>query len=88
MRPEAAGAEAAGAHREPARVPKPNIDPGRLPPDAAAANGGYPEPTRTTPLQPVVPPEAAFAHGWMPLASTGVNDFLRQHPDLRRTRAC
>ncbi len=31
-------------------------------------------------LQPVVPPEAAYAHGWMPLASTGVNDFLRSHP--------
>jgi subtilisin family serine protease len=57
-------------------LPRPNIDPGRLPPPTAAA----PEPDPYDTLQPVVPAEAAFAHGWMPLASTGVNDFLRLHP--------
>ena len=39
-----------------------------------------PEPDPYDTLQPVVPPDAAFAHGWMPLASTGVNDFPRSHP--------
>ncbi|HWN19806.1 MAG TPA: S8 family serine peptidase [Gemmatimonadales bacterium] len=58
-------------------LPKPNIDPGRLPPKPTAA---MPEPDPYDTLQPVVPPDAAFAHGWMPLASTGVNDFLKAHP--------
>ena len=31
-------------------------------------------------VQRVAPPEAAYAHGWMPLASTGVDRFLRAHP--------
>src|SRR5688500_4129843 len=60
-------------------LPKPNIDPGRLPrepsPTAVA-----PAPDPYDSLQPVVPPDAAFAHGFMPLASTGVHDFLKQHP--------
>jgi subtilisin family serine protease len=29
----------------------------------------------------VAPPDAAYAHGWMPLASTGVDRFLRAHPE-------
>ena len=62
-------------------LPKPNIDRGRPPterrvPPAAVA----PEPDPYDSLQPVVPPHAAYGHGWMPLASTGVNDFLRSHP--------
>jgi tripeptidyl-peptidase-2 len=60
-------------------LPKPNIDPGRLPPKQPPA-AVAPEPDPYDSLQPVVPPDAAFAHGWMPLASTGVNDFLKQHP--------
>ncbi len=60
-------------------LPKPNIDPGRLPPKPPAS-AVAPEPDPYDSLQPVVPPDAAFAHGWMPLASTGVNDFLKQHP--------
>lgn len=60
-------------------LPKPNIDPGRLPPKPAPS-AVVPEPDPYDSLQPVVPPDAAFAHGWMPLASTGVNDFLKQHP--------
>lgn len=63
-------------------LPKPNIDPGRLPskekPERPSAAAPEPDPYDT--LQPVVPPDAAYAHGWMPLASTGVNDFLQSHP--------
>lgn len=62
-------------------LPKPNIDPGRipaekiqLPPPSAA------EPTLYDTLQPVAPPEVAYARGWMGLASTGVDEFLKLHP--------
>jgi len=63
-------------------LPKPNIDPGRLPPKDGRVppSAVVPEPDPYDTLQPVVPPDAAYAHGWMPLASTGVNDFLRSHP--------
>jgi subtilisin family serine protease len=63
-------------------LPKPNVDPGRVPP----AEIKVPPPAKETEqasedtLQPVVPPEAAYSHGWMPLASTGVERFLQQHP--------
>jgi tripeptidyl-peptidase II len=57
-------------------LPKPNIDPGRKPP--VASQPAPPEPEDT--LRPVVPADAAYAHGWMPLASTGVDQFLRSHP--------
>ncbi len=60
-------------------LPKPNIDPGRLPSRSEPA-GGVPGRDPYDTLQPVAPPEAAHAHGWMPLASTGVNEFLRLHP--------
>lgn len=56
-------------------LPKPNIDPGRLPKPAAK-----PEPDPYDSLQPVAPAEVAFAHGFMPLASTGVDELLRLHP--------
>ncbi|HEX5003939.1 MAG TPA: S8 family serine peptidase [Gemmatimonadales bacterium] len=56
--------------------PKPNVDPGRtsvpvvsLPKDSAAAPSG-----------PLAPADAAYARGWMPLAATGVTDFLAVHP--------
>ena len=29
----------------------------------------------------VAPPDVAYAHGWMPLASTGVDRFLKAHPE-------
>ena len=63
-------------------LPKPNIDPGRLPPknERLPPSAALPEPDPYDTLQPVAPPDAAFAHGWMPLASTGVNDFLQSHP--------
>ncbi|HEY8256806.1 MAG TPA: S8 family serine peptidase [Gemmatimonadales bacterium] len=65
----------------PPSPPKPNIDPGarnpraaKLPPDAIA-------PPPEDSVRRVAPPQVAFAHGWMPLASTGVDRFLRAHPD-------
>src|SRR5512145_326454 len=57
-------------------LPKPNIDPGRVP----AERVQLPAPSPYDTLQPVVPPETAYGHGWMPLASTGVDEFLEQHP--------
>ena len=61
-------------------LPKPNIDPGRMPPAGKEPAAAAPEPTPEDTLQPMVPPEAAYAHGWMPLSSTGVDQFLRAHP--------
>jgi tripeptidyl-peptidase II len=57
-------------------LPKPNIDPARMPPVAAQPTAPEPEDT----LRPMVPADAAYAHGWMPVASTGVDQFLRAHP--------
>jgi subtilisin family serine protease len=57
-------------------LPKPNIDPGRKPP--VVAEPGTPEPEDA--LRPMVPADAAYARGWMPLASTGVDQFVRAHP--------
>jgi tripeptidyl-peptidase-2 len=59
-------------------VPKPNIDPGRLPPAGKEPTANAPESEDT--LRPMVPAEAAYARGWMPLSSTGVDQFLRAHP--------
>jgi tripeptidyl-peptidase II len=56
-------------------LPKPNIDPGRKP---VTAEPSVSEPEDT--LRPMVPADAAYAHGWMPLASTGVDQFVRAHP--------
>lgn len=51
-----------------ARPPAPRA--GTAPPDATAATGP----------EPVVAPPLAYASGLMPLAATGVTDFLRAHP--------
>ena len=56
-------------------LPKPNIDPARKPPVAAEPSAPEPEDT----LRPMVPADAAYAHGWMPLSSTGVDQFVRAH---------
>jgi subtilisin family serine protease len=59
-------------------APRPRADsvvakaPPAAPPAAAAPV--------TDSVQRVAAPEAAYAHGWMPLASTGVDRFLRAHP--------
>jgi len=68
----------APARKEPEpAIPKPNIDPGRVNRPQAA----LPAPTPPADsVQRLVPPQAAYAHGWMPLASTGVDRFLRAHP--------
>jgi tripeptidyl-peptidase II len=64
-------------------LPKPNVDPGRVPAEKIKVPppAKEPEPEEAR-LQPMVPPEAAYSHGWMPLASTGVEKFLVQHPTL------
>lgn len=63
-----------------APLPKPNIDPGRIPPSTVQVPPPGKEPEPEEALRPMVPPEAAYAHGWMPLGSTGVEKFLRLHP--------
>jgi tripeptidyl-peptidase II len=68
----------APARKEPEpAIPKPNIDPGRVNRPQAA----LPPPTpQEDTVQRVVPPQAAYVHGWMALASTGVDRFLHAHP--------
>ena len=61
-------------------LPKPNIDPGRISTTTPDTPPPGQEPETADTLRPMVPPEAAYAHGWMPLASTGVEKFLLQHP--------
>ena len=42
-----------------------------------------PAPAPVEPVEPVermAPPQVAHAHGWMPLASTGADGFVRAHP--------
>src|SRR6267142_6047461 len=56
--------------------PKPIIDQSRTP----VKGTRVPETESEDSLRPMVPPEAAYTHGWMPLASTGVDKFLRLHP--------
>ncbi|HJS47382.1 MAG TPA: S8 family serine peptidase [Gemmatimonadales bacterium] len=55
---------------------RPSVDPGRFPADPGTGAAAAPAPA---PL-PVAPPDAAFAAGWMPLASTGADRFLRAWP--------
>ncbi|MGH7507968.1 MAG: S8 family serine peptidase [Gemmatimonadales bacterium] len=65
-------------------LPEPNIDPGRVTPEKIRVPTSAVDPDSGSDpydtLRPLVPPEAAFAHGWMPLGSTGVDRFLRLHP--------
>ena len=60
---------------EPA-IPEPNIDPGRVDPPRVVV----PEPEAA--VERIVPPETALVRGWMALASTGTDRFLREHPTL------
>ncbi len=41
-----------------------------------------PAPAESDSVRRVAPPQVAYAHGWMPLASTGIDRFLRAHPDF------
>jgi hypothetical protein len=61
-------------------LPKPNVDPGRIDEEIEVPPPGKAETHPEDTLAPMVAPEAAYSHGWMPLASTGVEHFLRQHP--------
>src|SRR5262249_38761299 len=76
----------APARHEPSPPPpKPNIDPGARTPPTAEVPPSAVTPASPTPeedsVRRVAPPQVAYAHGWMPLASTGVDRFLRANPD-------
>ena len=66
------------------------------PPPAAAPGASTAKGPATTPTPPAVddsakrvaPPDQAYAHGWMPLASTGVDRFLRSHPEYDGRGVC
>ncbi|MEP6688990.1 MAG: S8 family serine peptidase, partial [Gemmatimonadales bacterium] len=45
------------------------------------ASAGAPSAPSTDSVRRVAPPDMAYAHGWMPLASTGVDRFLRAQPE-------
>ena len=55
--------------------PAPNVDPGRMDQPAVTV------PATPPPTIPLAPADAAYAKGWMPLAATGVPDFLALHPE-------
>lgn len=65
----AAGCAKAAA---PVPTPKPNVDPGRIPPPPVET----PPPAK----EPVLPPSEAFRRGLMPLASTNAWAFRQAHP--------
>jgi subtilisin family serine protease len=60
------------------KPPKPIVDQSRAP----SPGGKVPAPEEADTLRPMVPAEAAYTHGWMPIASTGVDKFVRLHPTL------
>ena len=73
----------APSRHETSPVPQPNIDPGArnppevtIPPEALA-----PAPAQNDSIHRVAPPEVAYSRGWMPLAATGVDRFLKAHTD-------
>jgi subtilisin family serine protease len=73
----------APTHREAAApAPRPSVDSASTGRSAAVAAKPTPAPAPAPDsVRRMAPPPAAFAHGWMPLASTGVDRFLRAHPD-------
>jgi subtilisin family serine protease len=52
----------------------PRIDP------AATSRPPVRVPALEEKVERMAPPEVAYAHGWMPLASTGADRFVREHP--------
>ncbi|HEU4525890.1 MAG TPA: S8 family serine peptidase, partial [Gemmatimonadales bacterium] len=52
----------------------------QTPATPAAASPPAPEPPPEEPVDRIAPPEVAYAHGWMPVASTGADDFVGEHP--------
>ncbi|MGN6392171.1 MAG: S8 family serine peptidase [Gemmatimonadales bacterium] len=63
----------APAHAAPAPRAEPPVA-SRTPPPAKAA-------PPADSVRRMAPPDMAYTHGWMPLASTGVDRFLRAHPE-------
>jgi subtilisin family serine protease len=59
---------------KPPAPPVPRIDP------APAARPPVRVPRPVEKVERIAPPEVAYAHGWMPLASTGADRFVREHP--------
>src|SRR5918995_5794060 len=57
----------------------PSHPPPAVPPDASAAQPVKPPPPEEA-VERFAPPAVAYAHGWMPLASTGADRFVREHP--------
>ncbi len=50
-------------------------------PSASPAAPAKPPAPADDSMHHVAPPDMAYAHGWMPLASTGVDRFLKAHPE-------
>ena len=84
--------------RSPPQVGRPCPRPTSIPrrPRRGAGDASRPRATGPAPEQPaaartvrrVAPPEVAYAHGWMPLASTGVDRFLRAAARATTAAAC
>ncbi len=48
--------------------------------DTSAVQPPEPAPPPEEPVERIAPPEVAYAHGWMPVASTGADVFVGEHP--------
>ena len=59
---------------KPPAQPEPRVDP------APASRPPVRVPPPEENVDRLAPPEVAYAHGWMPLASTGADRFVREHP--------
>jgi subtilisin family serine protease len=73
----------APAHREASEpAPRPAADTVATTPPPAAKPAPPPDSAASDSVQRIAPPEVAYARGWMPLSSTGVDRFLRAHPNF------
>ena len=61
---------------QPPTPPEPRVDPASAPASRPPVRLPPPE----AKVERMAPPEVAYAHGWMPLASTGADRFVREHP--------
>ena len=61
--------------------PAPRADSAARPAPSSTASGARPATPATDSVQRLAPPQVAHAHGWMALASTGVDRLLRAHPE-------
>ena len=59
---------------QPAAPPAPRVDP------ASTASPPVRVPPPEERVERLAPPAVAYAHGWMALASTGADGFVREHP--------